>query len=187
MLALLVHVLSPLFLTFTVCDPGASPLHPPVGYAPKLPASNWYSTPCLLYTSDAADERSSVDLGGRRIIKKKTFGTGLMVMLALLVHVLSPLFLTFTVCDPGASPLHPPVGYAPKLPASNWYSTPVAGVSVIVPVGTLHVGCVAASTGCSGFFVFGLLVVLGVLVYVFCRLFLMCIVCGPGASPLRPP
>ena len=25
---------------------------------------------CLLYTSDAADERSSVDLGGRRIIKK---------------------------------------------------------------------------------------------------------------------
>ena len=28
-------------------------------------------TSCLLYTSDAADERSSVDLGGRRIIKKK--------------------------------------------------------------------------------------------------------------------
>ena len=28
-------------------------------------------SPCLLYTSDAADERSSVDLGGRRIIKKK--------------------------------------------------------------------------------------------------------------------
>ena len=27
---------------------------------------------CLLYTSDADDERSSVDLGGRRIIKKKT-------------------------------------------------------------------------------------------------------------------
>ena len=26
---------------------------------------------CLLYTSDAADERSSVDIGGRRIIKKK--------------------------------------------------------------------------------------------------------------------
>src|SRR5678815_5997488 len=31
-----------------------------------------YSQNCLLYTSDAADERSSVDLGGRRIIKKKT-------------------------------------------------------------------------------------------------------------------
>ena len=29
------------------------------------------SVACLLYTSDAADERSSVDLGGRRIIKKK--------------------------------------------------------------------------------------------------------------------
>ena len=28
-------------------------------------------SPCLLYTSDAADERSSVDLGGRRIIKQK--------------------------------------------------------------------------------------------------------------------
>ena len=26
---------------------------------------------CLLYTSDAADERSSEDFGGRRIIKKK--------------------------------------------------------------------------------------------------------------------
>ena len=41
-------------------------------------SSNWFNafrqTPfaaCLLYTSDAADERSSVDLGGRRIIKKK--------------------------------------------------------------------------------------------------------------------
>ena len=27
---------------------------------------------CLLYTSDAADERSSVDLGGRRVLNKKT-------------------------------------------------------------------------------------------------------------------
>ena len=35
--------------------------------AKKRPASK----ACLLYTSDAADERSSVDLGGRRIIKKK--------------------------------------------------------------------------------------------------------------------
>ena len=32
------------------------------------------AVPCLLYTSDAADERSSVDLGGRRIIKKKITG-----------------------------------------------------------------------------------------------------------------
>ena len=28
---------------------------------------------CLLYTSDAADDRIIVDLGGRRIIKKKFF------------------------------------------------------------------------------------------------------------------
>src|SRR5664280_3288637 len=32
--------------------------------------ANW-TTACLLYTSDAADEEDSVDLGGRRIIKKK--------------------------------------------------------------------------------------------------------------------
>ena len=37
-------------------------------YSASLP--NIYNS-CLLYTSDAADERSSVDLGGRRIIKKK--------------------------------------------------------------------------------------------------------------------
>ena len=30
-----------------------------------------YACTCLLYTSDAADERTCVDLGGRRIIKKK--------------------------------------------------------------------------------------------------------------------
>ena len=34
-------------------------------------AAGGINTSCLLYTSDAADERSSVDLGGRRIIKKK--------------------------------------------------------------------------------------------------------------------
>ena len=32
-----------------------------------------YGKSCLLYTSDAADDHSSVDLGGRRIIKKKIF------------------------------------------------------------------------------------------------------------------
>ena len=39
---------------------------------------------CLLYTSDAADERSSVDLGGRRIIKKKNthYKTGTRAILA---------------------------------------------------------------------------------------------------------
>src|SRR5665254_20669 len=29
------------------------------------------SSPCLLYTSDAADDLTRVDLGGRRIIKQK--------------------------------------------------------------------------------------------------------------------
>ena len=37
----------------------------------KIHPEHWTKTyNCLLYTSDAADERSSVDLGGRRIIKK---------------------------------------------------------------------------------------------------------------------
>ena len=34
-------------------------------------ASARWSTACLLYTSDAADDLLCVDLGGRRIIKKK--------------------------------------------------------------------------------------------------------------------
>eukprot|EP00658_Telonema_sp_P-2_P061749 TRINITY_DN50417_c0_g1_i1.p1 TRINITY_DN50417_c0_g1~~TRINITY_DN50417_c0_g1_i1.p1 ORF type:complete len:100 (+),score=4.92 TRINITY_DN50417_c0_g1_i1:150-449(+) len=34
---------------------------------------------CLLYTSDAADEEDSVDLGGRRIIKKKKQRTEMKV------------------------------------------------------------------------------------------------------------
>ena len=38
----------------------------------RVTVSSFYmDETCLLYTSDAADERSSVDLGGRRIIKKK--------------------------------------------------------------------------------------------------------------------
>src|SRR5678815_4558208 len=40
------------------------------GYDPSLGAPAAWLARCLLYTSDAADERSSVDLGGRRIIKK---------------------------------------------------------------------------------------------------------------------
>ena len=44
----------------------------PRGHAP--PPDGAPLVPCLLYTSDAADERSSVDLGGRRIIKKKKTG-----------------------------------------------------------------------------------------------------------------
>ena len=46
-------------IAFRVRFPGALP----------APAQMYWR--CLLYTSDAADERSSVDLGGRRIIKKK--------------------------------------------------------------------------------------------------------------------
>ena len=38
---------------------------------PAYPHQEVERRTCLLYTSDAADERSSVDLGGRRIIKKK--------------------------------------------------------------------------------------------------------------------
>src|SRR5674536_393418 len=41
-----------------------------MGVIPEM--SNVYTDlTCLLYTSDAADEEDSVDLGGRRIIKKK--------------------------------------------------------------------------------------------------------------------
>src|SRR5215212_1485720 len=75
------------------------------------------------------------------------FGTALMVVDAVLVQVLSPAFLTFTVCDPGTRPLHPFAGYGPKVPLSNWYSTPLTAVSVMVPVGVVHVGCPALSTG----------------------------------------
>ena len=49
-----------------LCDPGPGDDEQSVGERRAV------SVPCLLYTSDAADERSSVDLGGRRIIKKQT-------------------------------------------------------------------------------------------------------------------
>ena len=39
---------------------------------PEIVYPSTFDFNCLLYTSDAADERSSVDLGGRRIIKKQT-------------------------------------------------------------------------------------------------------------------
>ena len=48
---------------------GAIPTGQGLGERPVV-VTTWISG-CLLYTSDAADERSSVDLGGRRIIKKK--------------------------------------------------------------------------------------------------------------------
>ena len=52
--------------------PGGAP--PALAVADDL-ADRCQSAACLLYTSDAADERSSVDLGGRRIIKKKNHRT----------------------------------------------------------------------------------------------------------------
>ena len=51
---------------------------------------------CLLYTSDAADERSSVDLGGRRIIKKKTT---LMIEPVLLDHTYRTLQYRLSDCN----------------------------------------------------------------------------------------
>ena len=38
-----------------------------------------YPCICLLYTSDAADEEDSVDLGGRRVLKKKKKNTNTYV------------------------------------------------------------------------------------------------------------
>ena len=43
---------------------------PATAVATRFLLVEWYKV-CLLYTSDAADEEDSVDLGGRRIIKKK--------------------------------------------------------------------------------------------------------------------
>ncbi|WDT38006.1 hypothetical protein PVA38_11270 [Streptococcus pneumoniae D39] len=51
---------------------------------------------CLLYTSDAADEARSVDLGGRRIIKKKNVYNFLCKSL----HSLSNPFKTTTLPSP---------------------------------------------------------------------------------------
>ena len=52
-----------------------------LNWKPRQSASE--GTFCLLYTSDAADDMQCVDLGGRRIIKKKKsrFGGSWFVML----------------------------------------------------------------------------------------------------------
>ena len=42
-----------------------------LGYEINLESEFSNGEPCLLYTSDAADDTPCVDLGGRRIIKKK--------------------------------------------------------------------------------------------------------------------
>src|SRR5674536_41494 len=46
-------------------------VHRPSGLKCPSGLENQRHRTCLLYTSDAADEEDSVDLGGRRIIKKK--------------------------------------------------------------------------------------------------------------------
>src|SRR5680860_1851420 len=58
-------------------DPESShePPSPPRALSPQPhispPPPLTIASPCLLYTSDAADDLLCVDLGGRRIIKKK--------------------------------------------------------------------------------------------------------------------
>ena len=52
------------------CEQGSACLKRPLGLSKLIGSQVGEAKICLLYTSDAADERSSVDLGGRRIIKK---------------------------------------------------------------------------------------------------------------------
>ncbi|GAB5857325.1 hypothetical protein JMUB7535_26890 [Staphylococcus aureus] len=60
-------------LEFKPTDEGYLKLHKTWFCKSKLcPVCNW-TRACLLYTSDAADDLTRVDLGGRRIIKKKFF------------------------------------------------------------------------------------------------------------------
>src|SRR5678810_1021578 len=57
--------------TYTLCDNTTKTwVYTYTISAPTVTMPADGSSTCLLYTSDAADERSSVDLGGRRIIKK---------------------------------------------------------------------------------------------------------------------
>src|SRR5680860_1919948 len=51
--------------------PPGNYLRPQCGRRMPGPQSEGWRRPCLLYTSDAADDLLCVDLGGRRIIKKK--------------------------------------------------------------------------------------------------------------------
>ena len=55
--------------TRPICS--STPGAPSTGWNLRSTSATSCCVTCLLYTSDAADERSSVDLGGRRIIKKK--------------------------------------------------------------------------------------------------------------------
>ena len=56
-------------------SPGAIGQAAVQAHQPRAGKATAHPRLCLLYTSDAADERSSVDLGGRRILKKKKSNT----------------------------------------------------------------------------------------------------------------
>ena len=67
--------------------------HPNQGKGAALMAGFEY---CLLYTSDAADDLLCVDLGGRRIIKKKnnlTYVGQTMIGLELFTSQVSPKYI----------------------------------------------------------------------------------------------
>ena len=66
-----VAVVSRVLLDHVEQDPSQAGCRAVGPSAPGQPPEATLLQRCLLYTSDAADERSSVDLGGRRIIKKK--------------------------------------------------------------------------------------------------------------------
>eukprot|EP00831_Metopus_contortus_P075706 TRINITY_DN6951_c0_g1_i1.p2 TRINITY_DN6951_c0_g1~~TRINITY_DN6951_c0_g1_i1.p2 ORF type:complete len:132 (+),score=35.29 TRINITY_DN6951_c0_g1_i1:62-457(+) len=56
--------------TLAKCSPWDKSISWEQQYTAFIPVNCWNTT-CLLYTSDAADDTPCVDLGGRRIIKKK--------------------------------------------------------------------------------------------------------------------
>ena len=51
------------------------------------------SEPCLLYTSDAADDLLCVDLGGRRIIKKKNY----LLLYTIYIYIYITIWLTYPI------------------------------------------------------------------------------------------
>src|SRR5664279_3063304 len=56
------------YASVTFCPAATLPPWPTIGAVPSASMALALPLSCLLYTSDAADEEDSVDLGGRRII-----------------------------------------------------------------------------------------------------------------------
>src|SRR5678809_595739 len=133
-----------------LCVPVASPLHPPVGYTAYAPPSRLNSSPAVdvvtvivpVGTLHVGSTTASVAVGA--------FGA---VAISFESVVSQPAaFLTLMLCGPVASPLHPPVGYTAYAPPSRLNSSPAVDVvTVIVPVGTLHVGSTTASVAVGAF------------------------------------